>query len=284
MKHWTFIAFILLVVASQEPAKPPERKGIIEGNSPQAGKQANRAKEDKNSSVGVTPAPNETIIYNQQGAPPTRNGNTSYPSEDAQIQRRIKTFTGWLVVVGLLQVAVLFMQWWMIRRQTEHFRNTERAWVMLMPLKKTPLWQTSKHQSDWIPTVDLQFQNYGRTPAWIVEVACRFVLVDKDFSLDYGDSTVHPDGEPVPPGEKSLSFPKVFEERRTFTDDDFTKIEFGSSALLLYGFIKYRDVFFDRTGLRETYFAFRYRLMPRVQDVRPEFWRYVPNPEANKHT
>jgi hypothetical protein len=35
----------------------------------------------------------------------------------------IDAFTGLLVRVG-------FLQWWLIRRQDEHFRTTERAWIL----------------------------------------------------------------------------------------------------------------------------------------------------------
>jgi hypothetical protein len=72
---------------------------------------------------------NQTAVYNKQNAPASTDGNKQRSDQDAQIQSKIKDFTGLLVAVGLLQCIVLAFQLWLIHRQDEHFRNSERAWL-----------------------------------------------------------------------------------------------------------------------------------------------------------
>lgn len=225
--------------------------------------------------------------------------------EAADVQETVKA-EWYLVYVGVAQTLALIGTLWAVWRQAnktadaavatekaaraakenaEFLVNAEKAWVMLLPLGNVPLYMTTQNQLDWIPRLNLQFKNFGRTPAWIVEFACKFVLVEKDAPFDFGDSKAWDDGEPVPPSEKSMPFTQEFEEHRSLGGDDFIKIEFGSMELRFCGFIKYRDIFFEHTQtLRETYFGFKYFLMPGVQDPRPEYWLYMPHPEANKHT
>lgn len=127
MKSLILITFIIL---AQQPAKAPEGKGIPKGRSSKVGEQADEAKNDNQTATDRAPLPNQTFIYDEQSATPHPQENERQSDHDTRIQGRIKTFTGMLVGVGFLQLVVMALQWWLIRRQTLFFRNSERAWIL----------------------------------------------------------------------------------------------------------------------------------------------------------
>jgi len=165
--------------------------------------------------------------------------------------------------------------------------NAERPLVMVELALETPYWHIAQQHPDFIPSQTLKVKRYGSTPAWIIEFACRFRLMEmKDFErpLEYGDSKTFPEGTPLPPDQ---NIPQLWEPHRALTAQELEEIELGRSVLVLYGLIKYSDVFTEITGkIRETYFCYRYFIRPRPENehLKLEFWRIEPKPGANKHT
>jgi hypothetical protein len=96
-------------------------------------------------------------------------------------------FTGLLVLVGVLQVAVLGMQWWLVRRQDEHFRNSERAWILAslgwyeggLHVAETSSLVGGIATEQTFVNVKLTCRNEGRSPAWIDMVWARVEIVSK---------------------------------------------------------------------------------------------------------
>ena len=96
-------------------------------------------------------------------------------------------FTGLLVLVGFLQVVVLFVQWRLIRRQDEHFTKSERAWI----LAELGWYEGGLHitgntlQVDGLTTestnvnIKLTCRNEGRSPAWIENIRGRIEIFSK---------------------------------------------------------------------------------------------------------
>jgi hypothetical protein len=125
---------------------------------------------------------NQTVVHGEQTARPSSDGNKQRSDQDAQIQSKIKDFTGLLVAVGLLQCIVLAFQLWLIHRQDEHFRNSERAWVMaeldwyengLHVVLGTGQNRDGDIEESTAVFMKLTCRNDGRSPAWIDNVYGR---------------------------------------------------------------------------------------------------------------
>src|SRR5664279_3009884 len=110
---WLLLAVCISV--AQQPTKPPERAGTTEGKRSQIGQQADGAEYNKQNPANTSPVPLQIFVY--QDHAPSRQADTAPTDEDAQTQGRIVIFTGLLVVVGFLQVAVMFLTWLVYRRQ-----------------------------------------------------------------------------------------------------------------------------------------------------------------------
>jgi len=112
--------------------------------------------------------------------------------------------------------------------------------------------------------VTVIFKNFGRTPVWLVEASIKLICefrkpVEFPPVLSYDPPFVFPNSELVPPQRRPI--PRGI-ELRYFTDQDIEDIKFGKQLLLIYGLIRYRDVFFEQTNiLRETYFCKRYMFL-----------------------
>jgi hypothetical protein len=104
MKQWMFIAFAVIAF-TQQPSKAPESKRSAEGKSAQVANQAH-AGENKNQPAKPTPSP----LSDNQHPPCELNATTSQTDNGADVQGQIKTFTGLLVVVGILQFGALIGQ------------------------------------------------------------------------------------------------------------------------------------------------------------------------------
>jgi hypothetical protein len=215
------------------------------------------------------------------------------------------------VVVGVLQFIALIVQafvFWRtlktVGRQTHETKkaadaakksadalvNIERPWMMLETIEPKPLWPLIFNRTK--PDIVVFFKNFGRTPAWIVESTFRFVLLEQtvlSLPLQYAETTRLPDGEPVPPGSRAVGIEVSLEisgeSGRDLTDADIRAIEFGNSRLFLYGFVRYRDSFYEQTEeIRETFFCLRYWVTPLGTSTAPARWIYYGPDGANKHT
>lgn len=181
-----FVLTAMLVIFTQQPPGTPASAWTAKSKRSQVSGQAEGAKGNNQDSDNRTPLPSQTFIYNDQTAPPYSERNKQQADQDAQVQGKIKTFTGLLVAVGVLQVLVLALQLWLIYRQDEHFRNSERAWVMaeLGWYEKGIHIQegTTRNRDDTIfkstiARVKLSCKNEGRSPAWIDNVYGRVDIV-----------------------------------------------------------------------------------------------------------
>jgi hypothetical protein len=74
----------------------------------------------------------------QQTSPtPNQSANTE-SDENIKTQRKLISFTFWLVVVGFIQAAILALTIWAIAHQTKTTKDTERAWVIANPVVNAP--------------------------------------------------------------------------------------------------------------------------------------------------
>src|SRR5271155_2370125 len=104
MRPWMLIVVALFSFA-QQPAKPPESKGSTESKSTQVGKQP-----DAGQGNGQIAKPAPAPPTDSQHPSAVLNAATNKPDDDAQIQGKLVTFTGLLVVVGFLQFGALVGQ------------------------------------------------------------------------------------------------------------------------------------------------------------------------------
>lgn len=161
----------------------------------------------------------------------------------------METLTFLLVVVGFLQVLVLLLQWWLIRRQDEHFRNSERAWIMA----KLGWWHDDRQglhvvlgagssageqTESTTAFLKLTCKNDGRSPAWIDQVYGGMDIVSgvswrkadppgKTSLRNYGPM------DPLGAGQEA-SISLEMSCAGHFTDDE---------ALSVYVLVEYRDIF-----------------------------------------
>jgi hypothetical protein len=150
-----------------------------------------------------------------------------------------------------------------------------------------PYWEMQG--ANLVPSQTMKIKHYGPTPAWVIEFASRFRLMEmadfRDKPLEYGDSQTFPEGTPLPPDQ---NIPTLWEPHRALSAAELEEIKLERSVFVLYGFVKYSDVFTEITGkIRETYFCYRYFIRSRPEDPyhrNPEFWRIEPKTGANKHT
>jgi hypothetical protein len=108
--------------------------------------------------------------------------------------------------------------------------------------------------------VTVIFKNFGRTPAWLIEASLNLTCESSSSRKfpeipEYRSAYILPNSELVPP--EHMATPRGLELRQ-LTDEEIQGIKVGKQILLVYGFIRYRDVFFEQIGkLRETYFCRR---------------------------
>jgi hypothetical protein len=219
-----YLALIVVVVTAfaQQTAKAPESTGAAR-----------------------SPTSNETVIYDGS-TPPLPNEGKRQPDRDSQIQSQIKDFTGLLVAVGFLQCVVLAVQLGLVRRQDEHFRNSERAWIMveLEPHEKGLLLQEgtrkvrdSDEQEEYTTArVKLTCGNEGRSPAWIENIYGRMDIVAEVLPEDDPQSRhLNSFGTLAPVGPKGQKFTTL-----DLRCDGHRKAE---ELLSVYVVVKYRDIF-----------------------------------------
>jgi hypothetical protein len=99
---WLIVAVLIF---AHEPAKVPKDKGTAEGKGTQVSKQAD-ASEKRDQPSEPAPSP----PANNQHSSPEEQPAAPKASNDTEIQGKIKTFTGLLVVVGFLQFFALIGQ------------------------------------------------------------------------------------------------------------------------------------------------------------------------------
>jgi len=145
--------------------------------------------------------------------------------------------------------------------------NLERPWVMAKLSDINVGDAVRKNES--VMSVEVSLINYGRSPGWVVESACRFELMDAPLPPDppYGD--VHEwDRLPIPPGQSVVlarSARALTPEMRT----DFMHWWDDRRCLVVFGLVRYRDGLSGDT--HETRFCWTW--FNRHQPNGPKAWR-----------
>jgi hypothetical protein len=200
--------------------------------------------------------------------------------------------TGLLALVGLLQVAVLIFQSWILRRQTNILekqvditRDSDRAWVITTVVFSSDWPDISGKGAPSKSRMILQLVNTGKSPAEIEKVRTVGQLVPKDWvipeSPTYGESddwdVESAAGEIITPGG---SVPALCSIRGHDNLNDFqiTQIRNGVLNLFFYGDIRYKD----NSG-KNRYTQFGYFFYRRVDetDGRPEGMYRMANRQYN---
>jgi hypothetical protein len=159
-------------------------------------------------------------------------------------------------------------------------RNSERAWLMLDEFRDV----RRNNNRDGIDAV-FKFKNFGKTPAWVVEYCFSFVQVSEEIyrlnRFEFGIPDTFPSGNPVPPLEPYdvMRAPLILSEDIVLHPD-------ANAVTIFYGYIKYRDVFYEDTKeIRETYIRKRFeRTQHDIIMHERGRWVYDGPPEANRHT
>jgi hypothetical protein len=190
------------------------------------------------------------------GSKPTDQSNQ--PATDD----RIVWLTGALVIVGAIQIFVYWKQAAYMRDGLVETRKAadaakvsadavvgiERAWLV-MHTKEGP--QSILEAEFW-------FANYGRTPAWIIEINCSYRKFNTAIieALPIGRRPVSSaNGWIVPAGKESRPIFTKLETTGLLTETEVAAVHNGSLLLILTAMVKYRDIF----GLeRETCFCQRF--------------------------
>jgi len=307
MRAILLIAFLVtctfMSARAQEPAKTPKREGISKSNSAQISKQTDSGEQNDKHPTNGTPA-----IHSDQSASPCTQEHKAQTEQNIAIQRKLVTFTGLLAAVAFLQVVALLMQWWMIRRQAEHFRCSERTWVVGMPLSFSPelrpTWEPgdppipADERKANVHLFNVTIKNIGKTVAQIDETAARYVYVEQSLSTlpeipDYGQTSSDNGALLVPNDEVWICVrltTAVINRREAIQGVEsgllnrrqIAAIETAQDFLYAYGFVKYRDIFGKR---RETRFGYVYHF-PRPGELGDGKARFQPDGpyEYNKAT
>ncbi len=240
------LILIACVVLAQQPAKVPESGGINEESSKVGEKIASGKHQTRDSAD--SPCPPQTMVNIKQSPTPSPRSNESPSNEDEEIQREVRTFTGLLVVVGFLQAGILLMQWWIFKRQTDHFGNVDRAWIQVVVQKIQGL-KPSYNDFDnvWIwPDI----MNRGKTPARIMKMVMRAHRMPKDPTVPAPAPPRLPAKPEYPPDQtvtvevNNLQFPDtgITPFPVNVWGTSFAKVEAREEFLYVYGYVDYLDV------------------------------------------
>ncbi len=250
---WVLIVAIILAA---QPTKAPEAHRASEGVSAQIGKQSNSTKSDNQYPANSSPIPQVITIY--EGHPAGGKPDTGEAEDHEGIQRKIGIFTGLLVIVGLLQAGVAFLQWRVYQRQAGHVVVTERAWI------KAIIHSIEILRGAHPIGVVVGLKNGGKTPGFVFEIGNVIEIIKTKESLpaipcEYPPEAVFRWEEPGLPLAPEDSHGKWVPK----TAQDTERIFNGEDVLWVRGYVKYRDAFSNEP--RETCFCFRW--IPPRPDV-----------------
>jgi hypothetical protein len=318
MKPLVLVAIAILAL-SHQPAEPPESKGVSESKRAKVGNQEETANQHK--TAAVNPPPSCTPASGRENQYPSGalDSPASKPNDDIEIQRKLVTFTGLLVLVGALQFIALVVQSIvfyctlaairgqltamkeagaqtdkLIGRAAEQAKATQdsadaakTSLEMLISKERARIWiEPAPLDLDKERSVEYKLSFHGTTPAFIL---------DAQAGTDITDSP-----DPAT-GWERLSLPMVPIPRQitpqtpldamphltiSMSEEDVEAIRGGTKFFHFRGFIKYRDVF-DRE--RETSFCYCWNVYfghvgAILVPIRFERWQKTGPPEANRET
>ncbi|MGA9937855.1 MAG: hypothetical protein WBP92_06380, partial [Candidatus Acidiferrales bacterium] len=131
--------------------------------------------------------------------------------------------------------------------------------------------------------VSVQLKNSGKTPAWVIDWCCKFVRADVaqfEGPMDYGEAKPGGDYAIAPNGGLFPVFPDG--ETPTIRLSDIERIRREQRSLVLYGLVRYRDVFDTKNPpIRETYFCVHLLVYAKGPAAS---WQLAGPPGANRCT
>lgn len=230
-------------------------------------------------SVGPASRRNHTTPVVAPVNPPEEATETKQTKGDqhgsAQDSHPASTREWILIIVNISYVAVTLFTLRAIKDQAtiakENVARLERPWLVAA----TPQFTGGSQV-----IVVLQIVNYGKSPAWITEATFTLKMMpvsDLPKEPDYGAiKPIHPVN--LPPGESCRT--------ELFQDVNWNQDEPKGVTPILWGFVKYRDVF---QTIHETRFCFyfsRERLTSKFLTIEghPEHIRMCGSPSYNLQT
>lgn len=236
----------------------------------------------------------------------------SQPDENLEVNKRLVTFTGWLVCVGIVQFVALFAQAVIFRQTLKENRKlihasqcsadaaklsadaaieigetligAERAWLVPVDIKPPALFEMFAGGNVFnCFTFDLV--NQGRTVARLTgPIKARFRSLPRDVDLadtpDYGGmGATTPEavfGRVLAPGERSglVSIPLG----EHIDKNILASIESQQTVLHVYASVTYYDSYDKK---RELQFGYMYK---PARDPEPARWVLIGKLEYNRHT
>jgi heme/copper-type cytochrome/quinol oxidase subunit 4 len=104
-------------------------------------------------------------------------------------------------ICALIQAVILLMQWWMLRRQTNHMITSERAWFVcsaFMVWRRDDIGQV-------MAVVSFKYKNVGQTPGFIREIGFAVTPLGEGeelprvpFNYNAADTTEWAEGRGLP--------------------------------------------------------------------------------------
>jgi hypothetical protein len=166
------IALIIFGFA-QQAAKLPESKGVPKSERSQISNQTSRADENKNE------VPNVSVSSNTL----SQDIHTAQTDENIRIQGKLVTFTGLLVLVGFLQVAVVIWQACIYKRQE---RIMAEQLALTQPRLHIEGVRPIEFEPGRMPIFFIKIRNSGMVGADKVSVRMIFTLDDSavEYSHD----------------------------------------------------------------------------------------------------
>lgn len=227
------------------------------------------AQQETKSSKAQQPASTEISAGQKKGeSPPTQEASANKVSEELEINRKLATFTMWLVIVGALQIIALLVQarifWVTLNENRKLIRATaesanaatvgsqsavESNALMLQSLilVKRPKVTIRNVEIEGLGTLlsgqsvgtagTLQFYNSGGSEAHVLGVTCRLFPFDKLPMKAPFESPAPSSDIKLPPGcYGTRSFPFEAVDFSTFT-----AIQQKTMRLYIMGELVYRD-------------------------------------------
>lgn len=287
---YTVIAVIVLAIP---PSQAKHGSGGTQDNVAPSTQKAQESNHDANNG---TPAVSVTV-NNSLPAPNVQDAKQE-STEDTDIQRRLVSYTFWLVIVGIVTSAFIWWQASETRRSVQAIRdsiphqeraanaaaqnidlyiNKERARVRIQ-MKELTLPSADDSEYD---TVDFTVNAYGQTDAFVTESLCVSYMFPTGIidDPDLGDRVMFPIVQlpAVIRANTPVECCALLGKRTNKLMVD--EIKAKRMATGVRGFIMYRDVFEQK---RETHFRYKWEYSEAVEDYGQ--WVKSGRPEENRET
>jgi len=189
-----------------------------------------------------------------EGVPESYFKRLFSPENAPNISLFVVGFAG--IIAAIVTLRKLERQTAATEKQANHMIASERAWIMAelsLSSNGLPLTQWNDHAAGGVPKtniyVNLRCINDGDSPAWITEKSARLFIGSGDelpVTPKLAKEDILEEGfDPLGPGKDA-----VYEGNITGTGRHSTQ-----TATIIYGVVKYRDIFGEN---RETGFCYQF--------------------------